>query len=456
MAENHSILYPTKRSPLFAAIMFAAFLLLVLIGLGVFQLESGPTTGSVHIGGRYAAESGNIATAPQQPILFQPHAYGTGFWVTHIIIASLALLLPYLRPVRASLAAVLTAALIILINYPGIRGENAMPLNFELVTVLALFSLYILLSFIGEIRDRQKLTAIFSQYIPPELVEQYSRDPNSISLEGEAREITVLFCDICDFTSISERLDPKTLAQWLNRYFSLISHIVVRHGGTLDKYIGDSVMAFWGAPVRSDKHASDALAAALDMQLGVEKLSETYQSEGLPDIRIGIGISTGIGNVGNLGSQYRMAYTVVGDTVNMAQRLERQTRHYRVPIIVSQKTAEQANTMLYRELDTVQVKGRDEYTHMFQPICPANNASPEMLENLAAHRQAMALMTDHELSEAASIFELLRKNRSNDSVYDVYLKRISDLGPVNTNSKIALPPPIGPGKARGERYGDSK
>ncbi|MCB1755968.1 MAG: adenylate/guanylate cyclase domain-containing protein, partial [Gammaproteobacteria bacterium] len=290
-----------------------------------------------------------------------------------------------------------------------------------------LFSLYILLSFIGEIRDRQKLTTIFSQYVPPELVEEYSRDPGTISLEGEAREVTVLFCDVYGFTSISEKLEPRVLAQWLNRYFSIISQVVVEHGGTLDKYMGDSIMAFWGAPVHNESHAENALAAALDMQRCIKALSETYQAEGLPAISIGIGLSTGVSNVGNLGSQYRMSYTVVGDTVNTAQRLERQTRHYHVPIIVSASTAEKTEGMLYRELDIVKVKGREQFTRMFQPICPAVSATPELLENLAAHKRAMTYLMNKDWTSAARLFESLRERWSSDSVCDIYLKRIAKL-----------------------------
>ena len=329
--------------------MLLAYALLLMVGLGVFHFEvdpaAWPAQSSAPMQSDGIAGGGLTLLEQGMPLFFE-----TEFWLTQLLIALMALLLPYLRPIRASLATLLTAALVLLINFPPIPDRIGIPLEFALITILSLFSLYILLSFVGEIRDRQKLTTLFSQYVPPELVEQYSRNPNSISLEGEAREITVLFCDIYGFTSISEKLEPRVLASWLNRYFSTISQVVVRHGGTLDKYIGDSVMAFWGAPVYSDTHADDALEAALEMQLAIAALSKSFQSEGLPAISMGIGVSTGIGNVGNLGSRYRMAYTVVGDAVNMAQRLERQTRRYQVPIIVSGSTAERTRGMLYREL----------------------------------------------------------------------------------------------------------
>ena len=408
--------------------MLLAYALLLMVGLGVFHFEVDPaawpaqSSASVQAGDVVAGEA-NVQEQGM-PLFFE-----TEFWLTQLLIALMALLLPYLRPIRASLATLLTAALVLLLNFPPIPDKIGIPLEFALITILALFSLYILLSFVGEIRDRQKLTTLFSQYVPPELVEQYSRNPNSISLEGEAREITVLFCDIYGFTSISEKLEPRVLASWLNRYFSTISQVVVRHGGTLDKYIGDSVMAFWGAPVHSDTHADDALEAALEMQLAIAALSKSFQSEGLPAISMGIGVSTGIGNVGNLGSRYRMAYTVVGDAVNMAQRLERQTRHYQVPIIVSDSTAERTRGMLYRELDVVRIKGLSEDTRMFQPICPEHKASPEILENLAKHKRAMRCLMEKDWLQAAKIFRSLSASWSSDNVYAIYLKRIDERTP---------------------------
>ena len=428
MSSQNAIFYPTKRSALFASIMLTVFAVMLFAGVRVFHLEVDPTawptsevTGrsvlaDVHIAG----EGEPVAAAPR------PAFYSTGFWLTSLLTALMSLLLPYLRPVRASLTTMLTASLIVLINLPPIEESPGLPLQFQLIVVLSLFSLYILLSFIGEIRDRQKLTALFSQYVPPELVEQYNRDPGSITLDGEAREITVLFVDICNFTEISEQLDPRVLAEWLNRYFSAVSEMIVMHGGTLDKYIGDSVMAFWGAPVRCDRHALDALNAAFAMEQKIQSLSQEFVREGLPPITAGIGLSTGIGNVGNLGSAYRMAYTVVGDTVNTAQRLERETRRYQVPIIVSAATAAECPGMLFRELDTVHVKGRRERVQMLQPLGPERTASPQLLETVALHKRAMRCLVEKDWTTAAGLFTDLSQTCVGDKVYSIYLKRLKD------------------------------
>ncbi|MDO6462273.1 adenylate/guanylate cyclase domain-containing protein [Granulosicoccaceae sp. 1_MG-2023] len=428
MSSQNAIFYPTKRSALYAGIMLAVYALMLYAGISVFHLEVDPAAWpdsrayATHGLSDIVIAGTAQETGPPAPVAF----FTTGFWLSSLLIALMALILPYLRPVRASLTTMLTASLIVAINFPAVEQSPGLPLQFQLIMVLSLFSLYILLSFIGEIRDRQKLTALFSQYVPPELVEQYNRDPGSITLDGEAREITVLFCDICNFTEISEHLDPQVLADWLNRYFSAVSRVNAEHRGTLDKYIGDSVMAFWGAPVPSNTHAADALTAAFAMLDEVDALSREFVKEGLPPISVGIGLSTGVCNVGNLGSEYRMAYTVVGDTVNTAQRLERETRRYQVPIIVSAATAAQTPDMLFRELDTVHIKGRSERVQMLQPLGPKHNASPQLLETVALHRRAMRCLVDKDWTTATGLFRELSEACGGDKVYSIYLQRLKE------------------------------
>lgn len=167
------------------------------------------------------------------------------FWLSQLTFFLLAIGLPYFRPVRASVFVLVASLLLILIHINNTYGTG-MTLEFKLITVLVLFGAYILLSFHAELQDKRQLTRIFSQYVPPEIARDYSKNPSIINLESEAREVTVLFCDIKGFTAISERLEPRALTVWLNRYFDLTSQIIVRHKGTIDKYMGDSVMAFWG------------------------------------------------------------------------------------------------------------------------------------------------------------------------------------------------------------------
>lgn len=248
-----------------------------------------------------------------------------------------------------------------------------------------------------------------------------------MGMEGEAREVSVLFCDVVGFSSISEKMDPRQTALWLNAFFSRVSKVVVRHHGTIDKYIGDSVMAFWGAPAASETHAYDALAAAQDIADEISQLSAEFEDRGLPALKAGVGVSTGVVNVGNLGSEHRMAYTVVGDAVNVAQRLERQTRRYDVPVVVSGSTAETLPELLFRELDTVPVKGRSGLVKMYQPLGSKAGADSYLLEKLDLHRQAMLASKNSQWDVARKLFAQLREDWGPSVMYDLYLRGIDQV-----------------------------
>ena len=243
-------------------------------------------------------------------------------------------------------------------------------------------------------------------------------------MSGEEREITVLFCDTVGFSAISEQLEAQQLAAWLNGFFSMVSRIVVRYRGTIDKYMGDSVMAVWGAPAPSETHAFDAMSAAMDIREELADLNERYRKLELPEIALGVGVSTGPAVVGPLGSEYRMDYTVVGDTVNVAERLEGQTRKYTVPIIVADKTAEALPEFLFRELDTVNVKGRKQQVTMYEPLGLASEADETTALRLKLHREAMAASKAGKWDRATELFTELREEWGPSSMYDIYLRGI--------------------------------
>jgi len=253
---------------------------------------------------------------------------------------------------------------------------------------------------------------------------EYRRDPQIKELERSERNITVLFCDIVGFSATSEQLEPQQVAQWLHLFFTHVSRIVVRYRGTIDKYMGDSVMAFWGAPTRSESHAFDALSAAMDIQSEIEVLNRKCLEQNLPTLSFGVGISTGQAMVGPLGSKHRMDYTVVGDTVNVAYRLEEQTRKYQVSIIVSDKTAEALPDIAFRELDTVTVKSRKQAVTMFEPLGAENQMSDIMLNWSKMHRRAMKASKSGEWDTAAELFTQLREDWGPQGMYDLYLRGI--------------------------------
>ncbi len=217
-------------------------------------------------------------------------------------------------------------------------------------------------------RNKRDIANLFGQYVPPELVEKMATEPTKYSMAGRSETLTVLFCDIRGFTTFSERLDPKNLAALLNEYLGEMTVEIQKTSGTLDKYIGDAIMAFWGAPLEDKDHAKHAVTAAIEMQAALGKLNQSFESKSWPTIEIGIGINTGTMVVGDMGSQVRKAYTVLGDAVNLASRLEGLTKYYGVPIIIGEETKNEIPELLCRELDRVKVKGKERAVSIYQPL----------------------------------------------------------------------------------------
>jgi len=212
-----------------------------------------------------------------------------------------------------------------------------------------------------ETRGKRQITGLFGQYVPPELVDEMARNPESFSMEGESREMTVLFTDVRGFTTISEGLDPKQLSQLMNEFLTPLTEVIYKHRGTVDKFMGDCIMAFWGAPLADPAHARNGILAGLEMHEILQKLKPEFQSRGWPEIRIGVGLNTGICVVGNMGSDLKFNYSVFGDSVNLASRLEGQSKEYGFPIIIGSRTALAVkDKFAILELDFIMVKGKKE------------------------------------------------------------------------------------------------
>ena len=219
--------------------------------------------------------------------------------------------------------------------------------------------------FAGEQRQRRAVQNAFGQYLAPEMVQKIADDPGLLNLGGESRELTILFSDIRGFTSISEAMqnDPQGLTQMINTILTPLSNIILQHGGTIDKYMGDCVMAFWNAPLDDPNHALHALEAAREMLAAMEQINRDIQAmlpagAHIPHIRMGIGVNTGICVVGNMGSDRRFDYSVLGDAVNLASRLEGQCKDQAVDILIGQATVKAVPGMAFRKVADIQVKGR--------------------------------------------------------------------------------------------------
>lgn len=412
---------PGRRSVTFALLLLLALVLLVFTGLGVFRLyfDFDWTAGVKDSGQLFSlgVRGGNSFN------LFESDSLSQVFWLSLLVLISLAVLMPAFSLIGGSLLALAGAAGIFALYWSQSQSQPV-PLEFQLLTIGTLYAIYVLLMYAAEVRDRKQFTSLLSQYVPPELAAAYSRDPDSLGLAGEERELSVLFCDVVGFSAIVEQIETDQIADWLNGFFNLISRIVVRHEGTIDKYMGDSVMAVWGAPQASRTHAFDALQAATDICQELSDLNKKFAEQGLPPMRVGIGVSTGLATVGAFGSEFRMDYTVIGDTVNVARRLEEQTRKYHVPVVVSDKTADALPNLLFRELDTVVVKGRKQAVTMYQPMGLKNQADETLLENLELHRQAMAASKAGDWPLAKKLFGELQVSWGPTDMYALYLRGI--------------------------------
>lgn len=223
----------------------------------------------------------------------------------------LTIALPVLSPLKAFILTVVLFLFTITFAYYS-PNVAFIPIEYCLLTILVIYIVNILISYFIEIRSKQKLMDTFGHYIPPHLVNELSRFPKELFLEGESRTLTIFFCDLQSFTGVSELLNPIQLNKLLNEYFTVMTEILFKHEGTIDKYIGDAMMAFWNAPTKQEAHAQRSVEAALEMDIAIKELAKTFIARGWPGPKTGIGINTGQTHVGNMGSKYRMTYTAIG------------------------------------------------------------------------------------------------------------------------------------------------
>lgn len=297
-----------------------------------------------------------------------------------LVVAGLAgiFLVPWRRPLAGVVAMVAIAAAIVAMNlWLWVRHGAVVPLAPVLAMLAALVVLNLVGGFLREARQARQIAAMFGEYVPPERVRQMRASGQRYSLESESRELTVLFSDVRDFTSMSERLSPRDLAALLNEYLSAMTELIHERRGTIDKYIGDAIVAFWGAPQPDAGHARAAVLAALAMQRAMPALREAFVARGWPPLAMGIGLNTGAMSVGDMGSRFRKAYTVMGDAVNLASRLEGLTKVYGVPILCGEATRAAVPDVVWREVDRVRVKGRTQAVGIAEPLGEAGDATAQ-------------------------------------------------------------------------------
>ncbi len=289
-------------------------------------------------------------------------------------------------------AGVVGIAAVTLLGLSTLLGWNAIayaslgwviPLASGVLALVAVAALNLVAGYVTEGRSRRAVIGLFGQYVAPQLVERMAHDPDNYPLESQNKELTILFADIRGFTRMAESMDPQQLRDYLNRFLTAMTEVIHAYNGTVDKYIGDAVMAFWGAPVDDAKHADHAVAAALAMQREVERLNREFEGLGWPRLVVGIGINTGVVRVGDMGSKLRRAYTVIGDAVNLASRLEGLSKKYELPIVIGDATRRAVRGIALQFVAQSEVHGRSEPVGVWQPVAvdPDAYAPPASLES---------------------------------------------------------------------------
>ena len=374
------------------------------------------------------ALDGRLPSQPQDTVA----AVLTLLWISALVMVAGA---RRLRPWSFGLTGLLLgAAIVALAAWLWVRHLVVLPVALPLAQVLLLLVGLTVLGYLFETRSKRALGRLFGQYVPPELVVEMNEDPDRYSMSARSAELSVMFADVRGFTTLSERMSPADLAVLMNALLTDLSRVIrAGHRGTIDKYIGDCVMAFWGAPVARPDHARAAVAAALDMQRSLDALLPTLRLPEGAVIAVGIGLQTGSAVVGNMGSAYRMAYTVLGDTVNTASRLEGLTKIYGARIVagdavrVAAESGAAGPAFLWRRLDVVRVKGRESALGIHEPRCRHGEASPLLRAQTLRHEEALEACLGRDFTRALALWSDLAREVPDDLLYALWADRARQL-----------------------------
>ncbi|WP_435628260.1 CHASE2 domain-containing protein [Candidatus Ferrigenium straubiae] len=355
-------------------------------------------------------------------------AYMVGAEVVWLLLMGIALsiLLPQMSPARAILVSVFMFAVTLGMSLAIWHyGALLFPVASSLLMIALIFALDMSYGYFVESRTKRQITGLFGQYVPSELVEEMAEHPESVSMEGESREMTILFSDVRGFTTISEGLDPKELTLLMNEFLTPLSRVVYKHRGTIDKYMGDCIMAFWGAPLPDENHARHAILAGIEMQAALKALQPHFKERGWPEIHIGVGINSGRVSVGNMGSEVRVAYTVMGDAVNLASRLEGITKQYGVGVVVGENTRNAVTDFVYRELDHVRVKGKDKPVAIYEPIGLLSEVGKALQDEVKLFHEVRRLYRKQDWDQAELQLMNLQRMSPETALYGIYTERIA-------------------------------
>jgi adenylate cyclase len=412
---------------------------LVLIGtsaVGLLDVKTTPVSAAMP-GVEVHAQVLESALA-QSSLSYPNYAIGAELLVAVLVGLAIIIAAPMLRAsTMITLGAIVIAALIGASWYLFSQHNLLIDFTYPLMTSGLVYLTLMFVNYFKEQKQRQQIRAAFGYYLSPALVEQLARSPEKLVLGGEERRMTVLFSDVRGFTTISEQYkhDPQGLTRLMNRFLTPLTNAIIERKGTIDKYIGDAIMAFWNAPLDDSQQESNACEAALEMLTRAEKLNQEFKQEAdrnggkyMP-LNVGIGLNTGPCVVGNMGSDFRFNYSVLGDTVNVASRLEARTKDYRIPIVIGAQTEQRAkDKFATMEIDRIQVKGKTEPKTVFTVLGRAEvrqDAAFRELQDLTA--RMLRSYREQDWPRALESIELCHKAAEPfgiGALYDMYAERI--------------------------------
>ncbi|RWX50217.1 Adenylate cyclase, class 3, partial [Candidatus Electrothrix marina] len=399
----------------------------VLIGTsapGLFDLQAVPTDQvfpgvELHGHALNTILSGNFLHRPE---------WAKGAELLYICCISLLLILVLSR-VKAAKGALFVLLLTLMtsaFSYGCIhRCHLLLDMVYPLAVIWILFTVLTFYNFIAGERKMHRLRSAFSHYLSPEVVKELLKNQDDLVLDGEERELSILFSDIRRFTSMAEQMSPDNLCSFLNEYLTPMTEAVMERRGTVDKFIGDAIMAFWNAPLDTPNHVFHACECALAMLHELDNLNNSWRKRGLPEVRIGVGIHSGVARVGNMGSRQRFDYTIMGDSVNLASRLEGLTRLYGVDILVSDAVYAllKESDFFFRKIDTVRASGKTTPVTLYQLLGFSREQTAENLQELNTYYAALDLYNAGAFVRAAQAFQALKKEFPEDRLYEVYRER---------------------------------
>lgn len=352
---------------------------------------------------------------------------GANLFLVFLFGLSAAFIFPYLGPRALGLFIIaFPPGLLIINSWFWEQTGLVLSLLVPVVLTLVIALLNIIYGYLFESRRREHLKEMFGQYVPEKHIDEMLRSAGSYGLHGEDREMSVLFADIRSFTTISEGMSAAELVEMLNTFFTPMTEIIFKHHGTIDKYVGDMIMAFWGAPLKDKNHARHVIESALEMQAQVKALHPIIAEHKWPEIKIGIGINSGMMSVGDMGSRFRRNYTVLGDSVNLASRVESLTKFYGVDIIATEFTEHDQTKFVFRKLDQVRVKGKKTGVSIYEVICLQTDLTPALSQELSSYQKALDYYFQQKWDDAFTLMTQLQQTYPDKKIYALYIKRINE------------------------------